>query len=344
MALPATGGTAEQVILPGLNPLGVRYGQIVGVFIRDCLDSNGNFRDLSDPAVGLGSAGVFTPFAADGLTIREDLLWNAPSPNQGWFNFGLTKEDSISISPDQTVQQTPTGQTLRSVRNVYTKLEDKIALTPLENSNLVKRLRYNLPLSGWTPDDGAPGYQLVRAETDQLVERQLILFLVDTDQQLLAEVYPRLGPDKTGKLEMGRKAPFAPESFSWDVLPDPYTQASMWICEAGSAWNSEADFEFLSTPPSVTPATGLIATVVFPTPADVTSPVYTVALQKTAGGTWTSGTVAASPAPSVSGGLTTITISGLTASATYNALKVTATGSNLTATSLPSAPFAATAT
>jgi hypothetical protein len=343
MALPSTGGSTAQVIQPGWDPLKVRYGQIVGAFIRDCTDSTGAFRNLSDPAVGLGIQGVFSPFAADGLTIREDLLWNSPGTNQGWYNFGLTKEDSISVAPEQTVQMTPTAQTLRSVRNVYTKLEDKVSLTPLENSNLIKRLRYNLPLTGWIPDDGQAGYQLVRAETDVLIERQLILFLIDTDNQLLAEVYPRLGPDKTGKVEFGRKQPYAPDSFSWDVLPDPYTQASMWICEAGGSWNAEGNFDFSTSIPAVTPITGLKATVVVPTPLDITSPTYTVALQTTSGGAFTSGTVATSPAPSASGGFTTITITGLTSMATYNALRITATGGSVTATTPSSNPFTATA-
>jgi hypothetical protein len=342
--LPATGGTAEQVILPGIDPLKVRYGQIVGAFIRDCLDANGNFRNLADPSVGLGVKGVFTPFAADGLTIREDLLFNSNggTNNQGFFNFGLTKEDSISVAPDQTVQMTPTGQTLRSVRNIYTKIEDKVSLTPIENNTIIQRLWYNLPLTGFVPNDGTPGYQLVRGETDVLIERQLILFLIDTDGQLLAEVFPRLGPDKTGKIEFGRKSPYAPDSFSWDVLPDPFTQASMWICEAGTAWQAEADFEFETTAPSVTPVTGLKATVIVPTPADIVTPTYTVALQSTAGGPFTAGTVG-TPAPVASDGFTTISVTGLTASAVFNALQVTATGGGITATSPVSASFTATA-
>lgn len=342
MALPSTGGTVSQVIQTDLNPLAVRYAQIVGAFIRDTLDSNGNFRNLADPACGLGTEGVFSPFAADG-TLRTDLLWdaNGGTSNQGWFNFGLTKEDSISISPEQTVQQTPTGQYLRTVRNVYTKLEDKVALTPIENTDLIRRLRFNLPLSGWTPTDGASGYQLVRPNTDTFYERQLILFLIDNNE-LVAEVFPRLGPDKTGKIEMGRKTPYAPDSFSWDVMPDPYTGAPQWICESGSGFLSEGNFEFTVTPPAVTPITGLKATVLVPTPTDVTSPTYTVSLQAVSGGSWAAGTVS-TPSPSASGGWTTITIGSLTASQVYNALKITATGGGVTATTVPSAPFTATA-
>jgi len=350
MALPSTGGTSSQVLLPGVNPLNVRYGQIAGVFIRDYLNSNGTVNNLAAAAAGLGTATtatgtaqLFTPFAADNLTIRQDLLWNASggSGNQGWFNLGLIKEDSISSSPEQTVQQTPSAQYLRTVRNVYTKIDDKVMLTPLENSQLIQRLRWNLPLSGWTPSDGTAGYGLARANTDVFIERQLIVFLVDSDSNMIAEVYPRLGPDKTGKTEYGRKNPYAPDSLSWEVEPDPFSQCPMWLFEVGSQWNSEGTFFFGTTPPAVSPITGLKANVTFPTLVDLVSPTYTAQTQATSGGSWTNATVTGSP--TVSGGFTTIQITGLTASQVYNAVQVTGTGTgSVVAVSAVSAPFTAT--
>jgi hypothetical protein len=344
MALPSTGANYATVIEPSLNPLGVRYGQIVDVFIRDYLDENGSPNNLAAVSAGLGVEGVFTPFAADGVSIREDLLWDAPSPNQGWFHPGLLKEDSQSISPDQTVQQTPSAQEIRTVRNVFTKLEDKISFTPIEANDLVNRLRFELGLNsvGWTPTDGTPGYQLVRPATDVLMERQLIVFLIDTDGQLVAEVFPRVASDKKGKIGLERKNPYSLE-LSYDVLPDPFTQSAGWICRAGTAWNAEGLFNFESVTPIVTPLTGgVTATVMVPTPVDLTSQVFTAAVQETAGGSFASATVSGSP--TVAGGFTTVTVSGLTAVTTYNALQLTVTGDTgsldgITATSPVSAPF-----
>lgn len=340
--LPSTGANYSTVIEPSLNPLGVRYGQIVDVFIRDYLNENGSPNNLASASAGLGIEGVFTPFAADGVSIREDLLWDAPSGNQGWFHLGLLKEDAQSVSPDQTVQQTPSAQEIRTVRNVFTKLEDKVTVTPIEASDLINRLRFELPLNsvGWTPTDGTPGYQLVRPQTDVLIERQIIMFLIDTDGQLIAEVYPRVASDKKGKIGFERKNPYSLE-LSYDVLPDPFTQSAGWINRAGTAWNAEGVFNFESVPPIVTPVTGLKATVVVPTPVELTSPTYTVALQSTAGGSFATGTVG-TPAPSASGGFTTINISGLTSLQEYNALQVTVTAGDFTATSPVSAPFTAT--
>jgi hypothetical protein len=346
--LPSTGANYATVIEPSLNPLGVRYGQIVDVFIRDYLNENGSPNNLAAASCGLGSEGVFTPFAADGVSIREDLLWDSESgTNQGWFHIGLLKEDAQSVSPDQTVQQTPSSQVIRTVRNVFTKLEDKITFTPIEASDLVNRLRFELPLNsaGWTPTDGTPGYQLVRPATDVLIERQIIMFLIDTDGQLVSEVFPRVASDKKGKVGFERKNPYSLE-LSYDVLPDPFTQSAGWINRAGTAWNAEGLFNFESVPPIVTPITGLKATVVVPTPLELTTPTYTVALQTTAGGSFTAGTVT-TPAPSSSGGFTTITIGSLAASQQYNGLQITVSGTSdggtVTATSPVSAPFTATA-
>jgi hypothetical protein len=101
------------------------------------------------------------------------------------------------------------------------------------------------------------------------------------------------------------------------------------------------DFTFETTAPLVTPVTGLKANIVFPTPIDVTSGVYSIQLQQTAGGSWTAGSLT-STTGTVSGGFTTIQATGLTASTTYNAVQVTDTGTNFTVTGPLSAPFTST--
>ncbi|GFG74659.1 hypothetical protein MBOT_20240 [Mycobacterium botniense] len=117
------------------------------------------------------------------------------------------------------------------------------------------------------------------------------------------------------------------------MLPDPFTKQTMWVAAALAAGN----LQFETAVPTVTPVTG--ATITFPTPIDITSPVYSVQIQQTPTGAWSAATLSGSP--SVSGGLTTLTISGLTASTTYNAIQVTATGANATVTGPQSAPFTA---
>ncbi|UXA06586.1 fibronectin type III domain-containing protein (plasmid) [Mycobacterium sp. SMC-2] len=342
--LPASGATQAVVLEPTLNPLGTRYWQIVYALVRDYYKADGTVFNLADPSVGLAMASngqmLFTPFAADGVSIREDLLITAPGTNQGFYSVGFLKPESVSVTPDQTMTETPTAQWVRSTRNVLDKLDDKIAFEPLESSPLTQYLKYEKPLAGGVPALGTPNLIIPRGNTDVPVERVLLLIGIDGDGQLKSRVFPRIVTDKKAKAELGRKAPDS-QMLNYSALPCAYSKNVEWTCYAGSQWNASGDFDFLTTAPVVTPVTGLDATIVFPTPIDITSPVYTVALQETANGSFTSATLSGSP--TVSGGFTTVTISGLTASTTYNAAQVTATGSNDTATSPVSAPFTSTA-
>ncbi|TDH48891.1 fibronectin type III domain-containing protein [Mycobacterium eburneum] len=334
--LPATGGAWADVYQPLLQPLAERYWQITDILIRDYFDANGNPRNLADPSVGLGSQGLFTPFAADG-TLREDLI------AAGWVYGGMLADKSMKITPDVTVKETPTAQIVRTTRNVFTKLDDKIDVTFIEAGPVMDAMRYELPLNllgtSTIPLLGTPGYQVKRGESDQVIERQVVLLGTDNGFSR-AEVFPRVATDKKGATSLDREAT---EDYPWtaSVLPDPYSRASMWICRGGPSWSGLGNFSFETTPPIVTPVTGLKATVVVPTPIDMTSPTYTVALQTTANGAFTAGTVATDP--TVSGSFTTLTVTGLTASQAYNALQVTATAGEVSVTSPVSAAFTATA-
>ncbi|OBG71328.1 MULTISPECIES: hypothetical protein [unclassified Mycobacterium] len=337
MTLPDSGANWATALEPSLNPLAVRYWQITDVLIRDYLKADGTVFNLTDPAVGLGSAGLFTPFAADG-TIREDLLITASGDNQGFYHIGELKEDTTSITPDETVQETPTAQSVRTVRNVLTKLGDKIAFTPVEATPLVDYLRYELPLQN-VPDVGTAGYQVSRPPFDMLQERIIVLLGVDTDGQLRAEVFPRVVTDRKGKTDLQRKNPESLE-LTYSALVDPYSQAVSWICREGIAWRALGGAPtFSTTAPVATAVAGGKATVSVaePTGFDVTDAQYTVAQQEGGSGSYTAATLASGTNPTGRGtGTLTFTVQGLTAADTYK-FQVTATGSNdATSTTQPS--------
>lgn len=344
MALPSTGANWATTLEPSLNPLAVRYWQITDVLIKDYVNANGVANNLASASVGVGTAGLFTPFAQDG-TIRQDLLITASGSNQGFYHLGELKEDSTSISPDETVQETPTAQSVRTVRNVLTKLDDKIAFTPVEATPLVDYLRYELPLCNGIPDAGSAGYQVVRPPFDVLVERTVVLLGVDTDGQLRAEVFPRVVTDKKGKTDLQRKNPESLE-LTYSALVDPYTQAVSWVCREGIAWRAQGGAPIFSvTAPVATAQSGLKAQVVVaePTGFDVSDAQYTVAQQVGGSGSYTASTLASGTNPSGRGtGTLTFIVQGLTASSSYK-FQVTATGSNdATATSAPSNSITAT--
>lgn len=326
MTLPATGGTWTAQLEPSLQPLAVRYWQISDVLIADYFDTNGNPNNWADPACGLGSDGLFTPFATDG-SIRGDLLaTGSATPNQGLYHLGELKEDTTAITPDQTVTETPTAQSLRTVRDVLTKLDDKIDFTPLEASDLVNRLRYELPLAGWSPADGQPGYQISRGVTDFLQERRVVILGVDGDGQLLAEVFPRVVTNKKGKTELQRKNPQS-LALTYTALPDPMTGKTMWLCRSGVAWEALSGGPMFSGAPVATAVTGLKANIVFPTPTGGTVP-YTYSVTQQAGGVgaFTAATLS-SATGTVAGSTTTLVATGLTATTAY-VFKVTVTDAN----------------
>lgn len=340
MALPSTGGTWAEVLEPGLNPLAERYWQITDVLIADYFRADGTVFNLADPSVGLGTSGLFTPFAADGISIRKDLLITSPGTNLGFYHIGLTKEDSVSVTPDQTMTSSASSQLVRPTRSVLTKLEDKIAFEPKESTPLVDYLLYELPLVN-VPALGTPNYQVPRGNTDVSVERVIVLLGVDTGGNLLARVFPRVVTEKKAKTEFARKNPDS-SMLTYQALPCPFAKAVEWKCRGGSQWLASGDFEFETFAPVATPVTGLKADIVFPTPIDIDSPTYTVHTQLTSNGALTLATVADSSG-TVSSGFTTVQITDLTASTAYHAAQVTATGGDITATSPLSNSFTSTA-
>jgi hypothetical protein len=185
---------------------------------------------------------------------------------------------------------------------------------------------------------------------------------IDTRVDLVARITTQNGPEVArGYGAVGYSGP-------WTMIPNGLytgspniipanTQAVIYLNaenQAGtSAWNttSAAFFQvhcspvpasyspFQVTPPTVTPITGLKATVVFPTPTNLSSPTYTAKIASS-GGTLSTATLSGSP--SVSGGYTTITVSSLTASTVYGGVQVTATSGSTALVSPLSANFTST--
>lgn len=336
MTLPATGGTWAQLIEGGLNPLAVRYGQITDIFIRDYYNPDGSVFNMADPRYGLGTVTLpngtttqlVTPFAADGVSIRPDLLVTSPGTNLGFYHVGLLKEDSISLTPDQTMQQTPSAQQVRTSRNVLTKLDDKIVFEPLEETPLVRYLKYELPLQN-VPALGTPGLIIPRGNADVPVERVIIALIVDTDGQLIARVLPRVITDKKGKEDLGRKNPYT-SALTYELLPCPFSKQVEWSCYAGAQWNASGNFEFETYPPLATATDATSVSVQFPTPGDITNPTYTAQIESQSGSL---SALTLSGEPVAVGKFTTLT-GTVTAATTYKGVQVTATGTDASGDSI----------
>lgn len=342
--LPSTGANYVTVLQPSLNPLAERYWQITDVLICDYFSGWGSGgvagtpNNLSNASIGVApqvwtvngwqTGGYFTPFAANG-TIRQDLLITGGSSNQPLYHCGELKEDTTAITTDMTVQETPTAQSVRSTREVLTKLDDKVNFTLMEATPLADALRYELPLVNGLPDLGIASYQMARGPFDQLADRTIVLIGVDGDGQLRSEVFPRCCPNKKGKTPFARKENEMLE-LTYTALEDPITGQVMWVCRDGVNWRALGGAPTLGTV-TATPVTGLKVTLSFAISGlDVASlTASSFAATKTTGGVTTALTIPASGSgsPTVSGGIATFTGTGLTASTTYTG-QITVTGDN----------------
>lgn len=335
MSQPSTGVSFLTGYEPTIQPLATRYWQITFALVRDYLNLDGTVNNLGLASAGLDANGNFTAFALDD-NWRGDLMveqYSNTTPNQGFYPPGDLKEDVMAIDPSLSTQDTITASSIRSTRNVFTKLGDKVNITPLESNPVVDYLRFEFPLLGDAsrgippvPDIGSTPYSIKRQPTDLLCERQVILGGVDGNGHLMARILPRVALSKRGKEMMQRKNPEELE-IEWEILSCPYAKTPEILCRSGLAWQALGGSPtFPGSAPVATAISGDKATIAFDTPTGIDAPFqYTVAQQVGGSGAFTASTLQGSP--SVSSGTTTLTATGLVTSSAY-VFQVTATGTN----------------
>ncbi len=321
MALPATGVEWSAAYGNSYNPLGIRKALITNILIRDYKQ---NLTSLKNDAVGLNAAGVFTPYATDGL-YRADLL--DPSLDGGQFyDVGSLKDDGVKITPDVSVEGVKIAQARRAQRFDITDENDEVMFTCRESNPVVDALRFDLALSS-IADAGSAGYLVSKPSESDLIERQIIALAEDGDQRF-AYVFPRVSRKKVGSTQLNRKDPDDLE-LTYGALICPFVDAPVYLVRDGVSWRNLAGVVVWSSTAPVATASGATgATVAFAKPRLSADPqpdslTYTVE-KKTGAGSWTSATVTGSP--TVSGSTVTLTLSGLTTATSYT-FRVTATTS-----------------
>lgn len=291
----------------------------------------------------------FTPFDDDGNLV--DTLFSPDNPGGPWYDVGYMDEKGPTFNQKFTNKPTRSMQTRWPTRWDYTGQTEEISATLQESNPVVDAIRDNKPLSN-LQSVGTIGYSSSEPVERDILWRQCLFIGVDGrsgQNYYVVRVYPKVLPVDFGNT-------------SWNIdtvdelpvhcqaIPDPYSTspdgevgAPRWILRGGPAWRALGESVFEIGAPDATAVSGLKATLTFPTPAGLESPIsYTASQQLTPTGSFTPATI--SGTPSTSGGNTTITVSGLTANTTYNAFKVTATGSDSTAiTSAPSNSITTTA-
>lgn len=335
--LPAQGGTYDELLQPGVNPLAVRKGIITDILIRDYRNQDDTVHDLSDPTVGLGADGYFSPYAQDG-TLRSDLLvTSSASPNLGFYHLGSLHEDGTKIGHDTKVQPTMIAQSKRAVRFDVTSDDDIITIKALEGTPLIDALRYDLPLSD-LPDLGQANYTVARPAESMLIERQVIALGFDGDN-FFAQTFPRMALQDRGDDNWNKHDPDTLEIHLGSLLC-PFVGKPVLYHREGGSWRSLQGVPVFASAPVAAAVSGAQATITFAPPTSKSSSyTYTVEQSSDGGTTWTDATVASTTGSTS----VVITVDGLTISTSYK-FRVTAVGTSLLSTvSAPSGAVTAIA-
>lgn len=319
--------------------------------IRKVLYGSWLIRDWNFAATSLTG---FSPFnASDGNLVST--LFSSTNPGGPWYDFGYMDEKGPEFTPKLDVKPTKVMQSRWPGRYDYTGQSEEIGATLMESNPVVDAVYNNAALSTLA-EVGAPGYAVSAPVELDLRWRQCMFIGVDGrsgSNYYTVRIYPKVLIGDFGKIpwNIEEAAALPVKGFA---IPDEYTTPpASWdgtinvgspriIMRDGPGWRLQGQSNFevgFPTAPVATPATGLVVNIAFTTPSGLITPLtYTAQKQTTAGGSWTSLSLQ-SPTGTVSGNTTTVVGTGLTASTSYNAVRVIATDSATpTATVITSAP------
>lgn len=329
MTLPANGVPLKDAHHAYINPLAIFKGISVHLIVRDYLRAMTN---LKDPAMGLCTDGVFTPFAADGLW-RDD-LYDPDFPGGQWYSTGLIKDSGSKFKSDFDVEKVMTAQLIRAARWDETSQDNELGFVAEELNEVVAALRNNLPLATNVRDIGQSGRAWLAPSEPTRAEYQAAVLADDGDKRI-ALVIPRMSRKSIGDLDFQRKNS-AESELKYGVEHCPFTDVPFYLVPEGAGYRALGGAPVFSGPPVATPGSTGAAAVVFtvPTlPKDPAPDVFTYTWeQKVGAGAWT----AVSPASTSAAGVTvTANFTALTAGSTQ--FRVTAAAdSGLSTTSNPS--------
>jgi hypothetical protein len=283
----------------------------------------------------------FNPFGADGNLV--DTLFEADNPGGPWYDSGYVDEKGFDFNQSLKSKETQVMQSRRPIRWDFTEDTEEVSTTLMESNPINDALRDNRPLNSSLPQVGSIGYSTSTPVERDILFRQLMIIGVDGTyvgglNYYIVRVYPRVlvtdfgrttwNPDNADSLPV--KVEAVPDP--WTVPPSGYHVGSPRIIfRDGPGWRKQGQANFQTTVPVATAETTTTASLAFPTPAGLVAPItYTATLQTTSSGSFTSATLS-NDTGTVTGGTTTLSVTSLTASTSYNAFKVTATDANSTA-------------
>lgn len=336
MAQPATGVSYKASGLAYLNSLRARRGGRWAVCVRDY---NGSLTNISP------SSAFVAPMALDGKW-RDDLfaiLKNAAGQwvynsavNQGFYPIGFVHPDGIERSPKITSDPLEGLQSLDPLRVDMQKRDKTLMFTPLEHNPVVDALQYNQPLTGVLERTAGTGTYFAGETTDDEPLRRQIIVMHEDKQGGLSELnafpFPRctvtdLGSQKgnkkdadTAKFTLSREIdPWFTDSLGVPMLDGRWTTGTLWTQD------TVPGLTFVPPAPVASATAAATANLVFNAPIGGSSP-YTYTVQKSASALMTSPSSATVGTTTVTSGVVTLALTGLT-TATTSYFRVTVTDS-----------------
>lgn len=357
MTQPATG---TSWLDGGFGDIDNRFyarGGLAGALIRD---NRGLATSIAPFQYGAESAIVYnwSPFAEDG-NLRADLFawvlsdgtWIPnPNVNQGFWLIGaFDDKGGPERKPNVKHDDAMVLQSIFPFDSDLTQVGMTIGFSGVQMlSPLLRRLRMNLPLTDPNGNNIVEGpgtpYVISRPVDDIEPDYQLILLFArnkNGNYIYTAEGYSLVRLDDIGNYKRDKTASDSP-SLGFTVLPDPYhvdidptnptsgvlvpVLYSEWI--AGSGWTQIGGAPvFLGGPPIATETGAATATVALETPVGGgASLTYVVQDQVLTSGVWGAWTAITPTSTAAASGVTTFTLSALTAG--VRRFQIIATGAN----------------
>lgn len=291
------------------NNLRILKAQYGSVFVRDYAGSATN-------------CATYSPF--DNATGH---LSTTITTTDGWTECGYLDENGLQFTPKQTTVDVNGWQSRQILRTDITLDVEDFMFTLLEQTPLSDALMYQIPLSQMG-GEGEEGYQITKAITPFLLQRQIMAIGVDYNNgsgEYFGVLYPLVKMVKWDKQDFSDKNPIV-TTLNWTSYIDPISGFAARRFREGPDWRASGGTTATPGTPVAAAVSGDKATLTFTPPASANGP-FTYTVKQTTGSTTT--TVSAGNVVVTSSSPTSVvlTVSGLTTSSAYT-FTVSATGDN----------------
>lgn len=305
MTRPETGDV--RLVAEGFDAASARKALDGYLILRDQDGVNTSLAFVEED--GIWQSG-FHPFAEDGQFPTNFLVEQGGT----WYNLGGGESKGPKLANKLDVKKDMFWQTRQNIRVDITSEEGTLEFGMGEYSVLSDTLEFDLPLSS-TPVKGSADYARKRPIDIDGRPRQGILYTRDKGGFYTADVLPSLAIENIEDRELSAENLIA-SIFKWGISIDAHSGYSHARFRSGPGWTGNPGPPKFSGPPVATAAAGGTVTIVVPTPTGPATPIALTA-RKTQIDTGAVTDLTLSGSPSVSGGDTTLTGTGLTATKQY---------------------------